>query len=176
MKVYLKRMKTKTLCPEKKNRKQITWSWLGSFIGIYLLNLLSHDYSIFIIGSFGATAVLVYGAPDSDFAQPRNLFGGHIFSAITGVLVYKYFKFDMALASALAVSLSIVVMHYTRTMHPPGGATALIAVIGGSSITNLGILYVAYPVALGALIMLIVALFVNNFSKDSLRHYPKYWL
>lgn len=176
MKVYLRRMKTKTFCPEKRNKKQILWSWLGSFAGIYLLNIISGEYTLFLIGSFGATAVLIYGAPDSDFAQPRNLLGGHIFSALTGVSVYKLFSTDLALASALAVSLSIVLMHFTRTMHPPGGATALIAVIGGTKVTELGFSFVVYPVAPGALCMLFVALLVNNFSKDSLRHYPKYWL
>ena len=176
MKVYLRRMKTKTLCPEKKSRKQILWSWLGSFAGIYLLSILSREYTLFLIGSFGATAVLIYGAPDSDFAQPRNLLGGHIFSAIIGIITFKLFHSDLPLACALAVSLAIVIMHFTRTMHPPGGATALIAVIGGTKVTNLGFSFVVYPVAPGALAMLFVAILVNNFSRDSLRHYPKYWL
>lgn len=176
MKVYLRRMKTKTLCPEKRSKKQIVWSWLGSFTGIYLLNFISSEYSIFLIGSFGATAVLLYGAPDSDFAKPRNLLGGHILSALVGVIAYKLVYFDIPLASALAVSCSIAVMHYTRTMHPPGGATALIAVIGGANITGMGFSYIVYPVSTGALIMLAVALVINNFSRDTQRHYPKYWL
>jgi CBS-domain-containing membrane protein len=65
-------------------------------------------------------------------------------------------------------------MHLTRTLHPPGGATALIAVIGGESVHRLGYFYVVMPVALGAGVMLIVALFVNNIPKT--RKYPEFWL
>jgi CBS-domain-containing membrane protein len=73
------------------------------------------------------------------------------------------------------VALAIGGMHLTRTVHPPGGATALIAVIGGPSVHQLGFLYVLAPVLLGALIMLLVALLVNNLSSSSARHYPRYW-
>ena len=79
------------------------------------------------------------------------------------------------LACALAVSVSIAVMHLTRTLHPPGGATALIAVIGGDSIQQLGYYYVISPVLLGASIMLLVGLLVNNLSRNPKRHYPVYW-
>lgn len=67
-------------------------------------------------------------------------------------------------------------MHLTRTLHPPGGATALIAVIGGDSIHALGYRYVVSPVLLGSLLMLLVALLVNNMSANPKRHYPVYWL
>ena len=65
-------------------------------------------------------------------------------------------------------------MHLTKTLHPPGGATALIAVIGGQSVHNLGYLYVVMPVALGACIMLVIALVVNNIPKT--RKYPEFWV
>lgn len=77
--------------------------------------------------------------------------------------------------SALAVALSIVAMHATRTLHPPGGATALIAVSGSSNSHMLGYSFVLSPVALGALIMLLVALLINNLSGNPKRHYPVYW-
>ena len=64
-------------------------------------------------------------------------------------------------------------MHLTKTTHPPGGATALIAVIGSERVHQLGFLYVLSPVALGALIMLVVALIVNNLT--SFRRYPVFW-
>jgi CBS domain-containing membrane protein len=67
-------------------------------------------------------------------------------------------------------------MHFTRTLHPPGGATALIAVIGSSQIHQLGYMFVLSPIALGALVMLLIALFVNNLSNNPKRHYPRYWL
>jgi len=83
---------------------------------------------------------------------------------------------SMALSGALAVSLAIVGMLITHTTHPPGGATALIAVTGGDAIFNLGFQYIFTPVLIGVLIMLVVALLVNNFSSNEKRHYPQSWL
>ncbi|NQU65070.1 MAG: HPP family protein [SAR324 cluster bacterium] len=80
----------------------------------------------------------------------------------------------MWLASSLAVATAIAMMHATKTLHPPGGATALIAVIGSSKIHALGYLYVLVPVGLGAVIMLVVALLVNNIPKS--RSYPDFWV
>ncbi len=158
------------------NIKNILWSWIGSFVGIMtianmhnLLHLLSNgDFSL-MIGSFGATAVLAYGAVDSPLAQPRNIIGGHILSAIIGVTVFKLFGGNIWFASALAVSTSVAVMQITKTLHPPGGATALIAVIGGSQINNLGYLYSIIPVGIGATIMVLIAIVVNRMSG---RKYP----
>ena len=126
-----------------------------------------------IIGSFGASAVLIYGAIRSPLAQPRNLIGGHVLSAIIGVTAFKLFGQQPWLAASIAVSTSIALMHLTKTLHPPGGATALIAVIGSDSIHNLGYLYVLMPAALGAIVMLLIALVVNNIPKT--RHYPEFW-
>jgi len=125
--------------------------------------------------TFGASAVLIYGVPQAELSQPRNLIGGHIFSAFIGITVYKYVPLDISLLSALAVSLSIVVMHFTHTLHPPGGATALIAVIGSSQIHELGYMFLMTPIATGAFILLIIALAVNNMSNNPDRHYPRYW-
>ncbi|ESE42628.1 HPP family protein [Shewanella decolorationis S12] len=132
--------------------------------------------TMFVIGSFGASAVLVYGAPLAEFSQPRNLIGGSVLSALIGVAVYQVFADYMVLASALAVSLAIALMYLTRTLHPPGGATALIAVIGGDNVHQLGFLYAVMPVFLGSLLLLLVALVVNNLSTDPKRHYPVYWI
>jgi len=126
-----------------------------------------------IIGSFGASAVLVYGAIRSPLAQPRNLMGGHILSALVGVTAFRLFGGQPWLAAALAVSTAIALMHLTKTLHPPGGATALIAVIGSSTIHDLGYWYVIVPVGLGATIMLLIALLVNNIPEK--RRYPEFW-
>lgn len=150
-------------------------SFIGAFIGIGLigflnsLNMESAD-NIFLIGSFGASAVLVYGATNSPLAQPRNLIGGHLISALVGVAVYKLLPLNpeiVWLKCALAVSLSIVLMQITKTVHPPGGATALIANIGTAKVKSLGFFYVINPVLMGVLIMLVVALIVNNISKHN---------
>ena len=150
-------------------------SFVGAFIGIgiiaYLQSLhLPQLENIFLIGSFGASSVLIYGAVYSPLAQPRNLVGGHVVSALVGVTVAKYFPDIIWLAAPLAVALSIVIMQLTRTLHPPGGATALIAVSGGIRITELGYMYVLNPVFAGSLILLGVALIFNNITKD--RYYP----
>jgi CBS-domain-containing membrane protein len=175
---YCNKMKGHTQSPPRVGLVEILWSWVGSFLGIAAVGLLHFrvlDQSalIMIIGSFGASAVLVYGAIRSPLAQPRNLIGGHVLSAIVGVAAYQYLGGQPWLASALAVSVSIALMHLTKTLHPPGGATALIAVIGGDSVHNLGYLYAIIPVALGAGVMLTIALIVNNISKG--RRYPEFW-
>lgn len=181
MKYYLSRMRAKEACPPRKPFSKIVWSWVGSFLGIFLIASLGELWSfnqhsmLFLIGSFGASAVLIYGAPLAEFSQPRNLVGGHVFSALVGVTVHIFIPDDLILASSLAVSLSIATMHFTRTLHPPGGATALIAVIGGAHVQSLGYWYALTPVLVGALIMLMVALFVNNMSGNPKRHYPVYW-
>ncbi len=174
-------MKSKGKCPPRVPLKHILWSGLGSFLGIFSIGLLGSIYQfsttecLFLIGSFGATAVLVYGAPLAQLSQPRNLIGGHVISALIGVTVFILLGDSQILASAVSVSASIMIMHLTRTLHPPGGATALIAVIGGDKIHALGYTYVFMPVLAGALIMLIVALKINNLSTNSNRHYPVYW-
>ena len=95
---------------------------------------------------------------------------------VVGVIAYNLFSFNIPLAAAMAVSCAIVGMLVTNTTHPPGGATALIAVIGGDSVHKLGLMYAFSPVLIGALIMLLIAVIVNNFSRNKDRHYPKYWI
>ncbi|MBF0426718.1 MAG: HPP family protein [Magnetococcales bacterium] len=158
--------------------REMFWSWLGSFLGISLIGFLHHFFLapqdlVLIIGSFGASAVLIYSAIDSPLAQPRNLLGGHVVSAVIGVTAFRYFGGMPWLASALAVSSAIVAMQLTRTLHPPGGATALIAVIGSADIHAQGYLYALIPAGLGALLMLVIAVLVNNIPAT--RRYPKYW-
>lgn len=154
--------------------KEHVLTFIGSFVGIGLIGLLNSQYlvasdNLFLIGSFGASSVLVYGIINSPLAQPRNLIGGHVISAIIGVTVFKLFAAELWFACALAVSLSIVAMQITKTLHPPGGATALIAVTGGKKIAELGYLYVLSPVLTGVLILLAVALVFNNLRH---RRYP----
>jgi CBS-domain-containing membrane protein len=165
--------------PHAVNWRNALCSWLGAFIGLALLGWLStssslteHDHLI-LIGSFGATAVLLYGSPAAPFAQPRYVLGGHFISAVVGVTVYLLLPEPLWLASALAVSIATVLMYLTHTTHPPGGATALVAIIGSDSIHAQGYWYVLNPVMLGIVLLLLVALVVNNLSP--LRKYPNYW-
>ena len=178
MKNYFNKMKSTGTCPPRKPLHKIVWSWIGAFLGIFAILIVGKLLSfpeVFLIGSFGASAVLVYGAPVSDFAQPRNLIGGHVISALVGVSVFLLMGDISIFAAPTSVSLAIVAMHFTRTLHPPGGATALIAIIGGDKIHSLGYLYVLSPVLIGAILILIVALLVNNISSNPKRNYPIYW-
>lgn len=155
--------------------KEHFWAFLGSFIGIGLIafmqsRVLGTNDNLFLIGSFGASSVLIYGAIQSPLAQPRNLIGGHLISALIGVTINTFLPDIIWLTAPLAVSLSIVLMQITKTLHPPGGATALIAVIGSEKIKGLGYLYVLSPVLSGSLILLLVALVFNNLTEN--RKYP----
>lgn len=155
--------------------KEMSWSFLGSFLGIGLIAFIQSIYltendNLFLIGSFGASSVLIYGVIQSPLAQPRNLIGGHLMSAIIGVTVFQLLPNIVWLTAPLAVSLSIIAMQYTKTLHPPGGATALIAVTGSEKIKTLGYLYVLSPVLTGVIILLLVALIVNNMTSQ--RKYP----
>jgi len=179
MREYFNKMRGSTKSPPRVSFSEIGWSWIGAFLGISAVafmnyNMLEQTDLIMIIGSFGASAVLIYGAIKSPLAQPRNLIGGHVVSAVIGVTFYHIFSDQMWLASSVSVATAIAVMHLTKTLHPPGGATALIAVIGSEKIHALGYLYAIIPVGLGALVMLIVALLVNNIPKA--RKYPEFWL
>ncbi|WP_456865644.1 HPP family protein [Galbibacter sp. BG1] len=155
--------------------KEHFWSFIGAFIGIGLMAFfhsesLSRYENLFLIGSFGASSVLVYGSIQSPFAQPRNLIGGHVISAIIGVTVFQILPDIIWVTAPLAVALSIVFMQITKTLHPPGGATALIAVIGSEKVKDLGYMYVISPVLTGCLILLVVALVFNNITSS--RQYP----
>jgi CBS-domain-containing membrane protein len=175
---FFAKMKGGAQIPPRMSMPEIFYSFIGGFLGIGICSSLSYLFFeprdlVLIIGSMGASAVLVYGAVKSPFAQPRNLIGGHVLSGIVGVLSFQLFQGNVILASAVAVSLAITVMAFSRTVHPPGGATALIAVIGGDKIHNLGFLYAFIPAGAGALVLLLVALVTNNIVRS--RKYPEYW-
>lgn len=155
--------------------KEHFWSFIGAFFGIGCIAFLqslhfSEIENIFLVGSFGASCVLVYGAIQSPLAQPRNLVGGHVLSAFIGVTVAKFSPDIIWIKAPLAVALSIVFMQISKTLHPPGGATALIAIIGTEKVKSLGYWYVINPILSGALILLIIALIFNNITKK--RKYP----
>ncbi|WP_233259970.1 HPP family protein [Chitinophaga sp. S165] len=151
------------------------WTFLGAFTGIGLIGFLQSKFlspsdNLFLIGSFGASSVLIYGIINSPLAQPRNLVGGHVICALVGVTVHKLIPGELWLSAALSVALCIVMMQITKTLHPPGGATALIANIGSEKIKAMGYLYVLSPVLSGVLILLLVALIFNNVTSH--RKYP----
>lgn len=155
----------------------LAWSFIGALIGIGTIGYIqSLSFGItentFLVGSFGASAVLLYGASNSPLSQPRNLIGGHLISALVGVCIAYCIQAPELhwMACALSVALAVVAMLLTKTVHPPGGATALIANIGSEKIKLLGFMYIFNPILVGALILLVVALVFNNLPKN--RSYP----
>lgn len=151
---------------------------VGGLLGMAAIGLLDRyllsDADLgYVIGAFGATSVLVFGAPGSPLAQPFNVVVGHLVSAAIGVAVFKLLGSDW-LAAALAVALAIFAMQMTRSLHPPGGASALIAVVGSPEIHRLGFLYMLFPVAVGAAVLVAVALVVNNLH-PAIRRWPLFW-
>ena len=128
--------------------------------------------ALLIIPSMGASAVLLFAVPHGALSQPWNVFGGHILSALVGVTCAIFIP-DEIIAASLAVGLAIGAMHYLRCIHPPGGATALAAVIGGDATHALGYQFVITPVLLNVLVMLVVAVIFNYLFPW--RRYPE-WL
>ncbi|MBI4800711.1 MAG: HPP family protein [Desulfarculus sp.] len=173
------KLKGTTQSPPRVSLEEMAWSWLGSLLGIGAVAGLNHLYFAgtpwtLIVGSFGASASLIYGAIKSPLAQPRNFVGGQVLSALVGVSAQMALPGHPWLAAPLAVAFAVVAMHATKTLHPPGGATALIAVVGGPQVHDLGYLYALLPVGAGALLMLAIALVVNNLPAK--RRYPEFWL
>ncbi len=143
--------------PARQSQDEVFLSSLGAIIGVGLVTWVSHHFVgdaglPFVVASMGAAAVLLYAAPHSQLTQPWPFVGGHLVSAIVGVTCAQWIP-DLFLASALAVGLAIFVMHELSCLHPPGGAAALVAVVGGDQIHALGYLYVLVPVGLNVLIM-----------------------
>jgi len=159
-----------------------SYAFLGAFIGILTISALTkyapglQQYSPpLVIASLGASAILDYNAIHTPLAQPRNAFLGQLFSSLIGVSIAKLFQLSPHweelswVAGALACALSSFVMGMTNTVHPPGGATAVLACTN-AQITAMGWMFVPF-VMMGSVIMLAIALIVNNLQ----RQYPNYW-
>jgi len=149
-------------------------STLGGFVGIFLIIWISFYFTgasgaALIVPSMGASAVLVFAVPHGKLSQPWALFGGQLCSAFVGVICYLLVP-NVFLAAGLAVGLAIGVMHVLRCMHPPGGATALVAVVGTEQIHALGFEYLLTPVLLNTLIIFVTAVVFNSFFPW--RRYP----
>lgn len=126
-----------------------------------------------ITASMGASIVLLFAVPHGAMSQPWPLVGGHVISAIIGVTCARWLHNDPMIAAALAVALALVTMYSLRCLHPPGGATALYAVLGGPSVHALGYGYVFSPVLLDVSVLLAVAVLFNY--PLMWRRYPQVW-
>ncbi len=152
-------------------------SAVGGLLGILAAVGISHlilgeQDAIYAVASIGASTVLLFAVPHGPLSQPWNLVGGHLVSAFIGVACAQWVP-DTLVAASLAVSLSILAMFPLRCIHPPGGATALYAVLGGTKVHALGYLYILSPVMINVLILLAVAVAFNY--PFSWRRYPQTW-
>ncbi|WP_223067582.1 HPP family protein [Paenibacillus caui] len=142
---------------------------VGGFIAIAILAVLT-DFTpeVWIMAPFGASCVLAFGVWDAPLSQPRNIIGGHVVSTLTGLTLYHLFG-KGTLIMAIGVGLAIGLMMLTRTTHPPAGADPLVVIMAGS-----GWSFLFAPVLIGAVVIVLVALLVNNL--DNKRRYPTFWL
>jgi len=156
------------------SHKERIISGIGAFLGIFFVYLTSQYFVgdqglIFILASMGSSAVLLFAVPHGALSQPWPLVGGHILSALVGVTCVQLIESQL-LAASMAVGISVTVMYYARCTHPPGGATALGAVLGGPVVHELGYQFVITPVLLNTIIILFVAVAFNALFQW--RRYP----
>ena len=153
---------------------EILISALGGFLGILAIFMISqllfdHEATVMIVPSMGASAVLLFAAPHAPFSQPWNVMAGHILSAAIGVACWRWIP-DLTVAASVGVGLAIGAMYFARCIHPPGGATALAAVIGSDQLHELGFSYVFQPILLNVAAILLIAILFNGLFKW--RRYP----
>lgn len=150
-------------------------SCIGAVIGIGITAFVCHRLSAagvftpFLVAPMGASAVLLFAVPASPLAQPWAIIGGNSLSALTGIIVFRLVP-DPVIAGALAVGLAIGVMSLCRCLHPPGGAAALTAVLGGPAVAASGIAFAFAPVALNSILLVLAGLLFHRFSGHSYPH------
>ena len=150
-------------------------SGLAGLVGIGLIMAVSAWFLAprdlpWVVASMGASAVLLFAVPHGPLSQPWNFVGGHLISAFIGITIAQLIP-DKVVAAALAVGVAISVMYITRCLHPPGGATALSAVVSGPAVHALGYQYMVTPVLVNVVVMFSWALFINNVLGN--RRYPE---
>ncbi len=151
--------------------KEFMISIIGAFIATLIASFFSNmileaEDTHLILASTGASAILIFSLPFSPVSQPWNLVGGHLISAFVGVSCYLFVPNEL-LASSLSIPLAMLFMHHLRCMHPPGGATAITAVIGGANVHALGYAFVIIPVFVNAIILLSIAMAIATFRDEN---------
>jgi CBS-domain-containing membrane protein len=166
---YLCKMRGGAKIPPRPPLRAVVLAWLGGFIAIAAVgSMTATTHATLVLGSFGATCVLVFGFPESPFSQPRNVIGGHFLSSLTG-LIFFYFLGPQWWSMALALATAIALMQLTRTVHPPAGSNPLIVFLSAASWN-----FLITPTLLGACILVLIAVAYNNLASE--RRYPQYWI
>ena len=150
------------------NLKQSILAGIFSIITIGILTFLTYktDFGIFLLASFGSSMVLLYGYPESPFAQPKNVFFGHVVTSIVGLVVLHFISLPIFLTIPLAVGLGVGFMILLNVTHPPAGGNPIIVIIGSVSFD-----YLLSPVIAGSLIIIVSSIVINRFILK--KSYPK---
>ncbi|CBJ80265.1 conserved hypothetical protein [Xenorhabdus bovienii str. Jollieti] len=157
--------------PPKPDLVQLTKGLSGGFLGILLLSYLSQTTEYpWLMAPFGATCAILFAAPTSPLAQPRNVIGGHLLTTAVG-LVALYTLGNSMIVMSLAVGIAIMLMQLFRVVHPPAGANPLVVLLAGQE--AVGFDFLLTPVLTGSLALVIIASFLNNLGKESC--WPLYW-
>ena len=153
---------------EKKIIIQSTLAGIFSIITIGVLTVLTYktSYGIFLIASFGSTMVLLYGYPESLFAQPKNIILGHFLTALIGVIFLNFVPLPIFLNIPVAVGFGVMFMILLKVTHPPAGGNPIIVIIGSVSFD-----YLLTPVLIGSIIVVLFGVIINKFLFK--REYPK---
>lgn len=155
-------------CPKRLALSMILVAWLGGTIATATLAILGNSIEIImILGSFGASCLLIFAYPASPFAQPRNVIGGHFIATLTGLVFMTLFGIHWW-SMATAVGTAIALMLLFKMPHPPAGSNPLIVMLGTVNWS-----FLITPTLLGSIVLVIVALIYNNLGKD--KQYPTYW-
>ena len=148
--------------------KQSILAGLFSLITIGVLTFLTYktEFGVFLLASFGSSMVLLYGYPESPFAQPKNVFFGHLVTSIVGLIVLYFVPLPIFLTIPLAVGLGVGLMILLNVTHPPAGGNPIIVIIGSVSFD-----YLLSPVITGSIIIIIFSIITNRFILK--KSYPK---
>ena len=153
---------------EKKLIIQSTLAGIFSIITIGVLTFLTYktSYGIFLIASFGSTMVLLYGYPESPFAQPKNIILGHFLTALIGIVFLNFVPLPIFLNIPIAVGFGVMFMILFKVTHPPAGGNPIIVIIGSVSFD-----YLLTPVLIGSIIVVMFGVIINKFLFK--KEYPK---
>ena len=150
------------------NIKQSLLAGFFSIITIGILTILTYktEFGIFLIASFGSSMVLLYGYPESPFAQPKNIFFGHLLTAIVGLIFLYFVPLPLFLIIPLAVGFGVSLMILLNVTHPPAGGNPIIVIMGSVSID-----YLLNPIIIGTIIILLFGIIINRLVLK--KNYPK---
>ena len=154
----------------KENFNRALFALIFSIITIGTLSFLSFEtpYGLFLAGSFGSSMVLLFGYPESPFAQPKNVFFGHFITSLVGVLILYFLPVDQFLQIAIAVGLGIFLMILLGVTHPPAGGNPIVIILGAVSFD-----FLLNPIILGSIIIIVYAIILNRYILR--KSYPSSW-